>query len=241
MENAIYAVLGAAVLVWLITAYREKGAGGITYVQALKFALLKFVFGIRHTGFEPGAEWKGPLVFVTLAQSSLDQHILRPFLPAQTFHVETRHDTAGNAMTLFKSVMAGHGIACLYLPPEVEASPQTMRFLAEAGSIAHEVNARIVPIFVRGTRFSLFSYLTREQAPRSLLPQVVIAAAPEFQLSGTSGEKFADQMLDGAASAKFRSVNFRQTLFEALVTAARLYGASREIAEDALGTKLTYR
>ncbi|MDB5552632.1 MAG: acyl-CoA synthetase (AMP-forming)/AMP-acid ligase [Rhizobium sp.] len=242
MENAIFAVLGAAILVWLITAYREKGAGGITYVQALKFTLLKFVFGIRHTGFDPDSDAKGPLVFLVLAQSSLERAILKPFLPAQTFHVETKgEEGVATAMTLFKSVMAGHGIACLYLPPEVEASPETMVLLAEIGAVAREVNARIVPIFVRGTRFSVFSYWRKSQAPRSLLPQLVMAAAPEFQLSGTGGQHFADQLLDGAANAKFRAVNLRQSLFEALVAAAKLYGPSREILEDALGTKLTYR
>ena len=240
LENAIFAVLGAAVLAWLITAYREKGAGGITYVQALKFTVLKFVFGIRHSGFDPGAEWKGPVVFLVLAQSSLDRAILKSFLPAQTFHVDAR-DEVLQAMTLFKSVMAGQGIACVYLPPRVEASLDTMRLLAEVGVVAGEVGARILPIFVRGTRFSRFSQWTKSQAPRSLLPQVLIAAAPEFQLTGTTGEHFADQLLDGVASAKFRSVNLRQTLFEALVASAKLYGPSRPILEDALGAKLTYR
>jgi len=242
LENAIFAVLGAAILAWLITAYREKGAGGITYVQALKFTLLKFVFGIRHSGFDPSAEWKGPVVFVVLAQSSLDRAILKPFLPAQTFHVETQgEDAVSQAMTLFKSVISGHGIACLYLPPQVEASPETMQLLAEIGAIAREASARIVPIFVRGTRFSLFSQWRKIQAPRSLLPQVAIAAAPEFQLSGTGGQHLADQLLDGAANAKFRSANVRQTLFEALVASAKLYGPSRLILEDALGAKLSYR
>ncbi|UVC10608.1 AMP-binding protein [Rhizobium sp. TH2] len=242
MENAIFAVVGAAILVWLITAFREKGAGGITYVQALKFTLLKFVFGIRHSGFDPKAEWKGPVVFIVLAQSSLDRAILKPFLPAQTFHVETEgEDATAQAMTLFKSVMAGHGITCVYLPPQVEASPETMGLLAEIGAVAREASARIVPIFIRGTRFSLFSHWKQAQAPRSLLPQVVMAAAPEFQLSGTSGQHLADQLLDGAANAKFRSVNLRQSLFEALVAAAKLYGPSREILEDALGARLSYR
>lgn len=241
LDNAILAVLGAAILVWLITAYRERGAGGINFVQAMKFSLLKFVFGIRHTGFMPDADWKGPVVFTVLAQSSLDQRILRPFLPAQTFHVDAREHDDTHAMTLFKSVISGHGIACLYLPPQIEASPETMELLAEAGTIAREAGARIVPLFLRGTRFSALSYWKQQQAPRSLLPQVMIAAAPEFHLAGTEGQALADQLLDGMALAKFRSVNLRQSLFDALVSAARLYGPAREIVEDALGSKLTYR
>ena len=241
METAILAVLFAAIVAWLIAAAREKGAGGITYSQAIRFTLYRFFLGIRHSGFDPKLESRGPLVYCLLAQSRLDIHILRAFLPAQTFQVDASQggDTT-HALTLFKSVMAGQGIACLYLPRQIEASSATMQLLDDAGAAAREANARIVPVFLRGTRFSLFSLLSREQAPRSLLPQVTITAGPEFSLAGNHDDGYSTAMLDGMARAKFDSVNLKVTLFEALVAAARLYGPSRGILEDALGSRLTY-
>jgi acyl-[acyl-carrier-protein]-phospholipid O-acyltransferase/long-chain-fatty-acid--[acyl-carrier-protein] ligase len=241
LETAILAVLFAAIVAWLIAAAREKGAGGITYSQAIRFTLYRFFLGIRHFGFDPKLESRGPLVYCVPAQSRLDTYILRAFLPAQTFQVDTSQggDTT-HALTLFKSVMAGQGIACLYLPPQIEASSATMQLLEDAGTAAREANARIVPIFLRGTRFSLFSLLSREQAPRSLLPQVTITAGPEFSLAGNHDDGYSTAMVDGMARAKFDSVNLKVTLFEALVAAARLYGPSREILEDALGSRLTY-
>jgi acyl-[acyl-carrier-protein]-phospholipid O-acyltransferase/long-chain-fatty-acid--[acyl-carrier-protein] ligase len=241
LETAILAVLFAAIVAWLIAAAREKGAGGITYSQAIRFTLYRFFLGIRHFGFDPKLESRGPLVYCVPAQSRLDTYILRAFLPAQTFQVDASQggDTT-HALTLFKSVMAGQGIACLYLPPQIEASSATMQLLEDAGTAAREANARIVPIFLRGTRFSLFSLLSREQAPRSLLPQVTITAGPEFSLAGNHDDGYSTAMVDGMARAKFDSVNLKVTLFEALVAAARLYGPSREILEDALGSRLTY-
>lgn len=242
METAILAVLFAAIVAWLIAAAREKGAGGITYSQAIRFTLYRFFLGIRYSGFDPKLESRGPLVYCLLAQSRLDIHILRAFLPAQTFQVDaSRGGDTTHALTLFKSVMAGQGIACLYLPPQVEASAATMQLLDAAGAAAREAGARIVPVFLRGTRFSLFSLLGRPEAPRSLLPQVTITAGPEFSLSGSHDDGYSTAILDGMARAKFDSVNLDVTLFEALVAAARLYGPSREIVEDALGSRLSYR
>ncbi|MGV3551733.1 AMP-binding protein, partial [Rhizobium sp.] len=242
MEIAVLAVLFAAIVVWLIAAARENGAGGITYSQAIRFTLYRFFLGIRHSGFDAKTESRGPLVYCLHAQSRLDIHILRSLLPAQTFHIDVSKggDTA-HAMTLFSSVMAGQGIACIYVPPQVEASAQTLKLLEDAGIAARDAGARIVPVFLRGTRFSLFSLWKQEEAPRSLLPQVTIAAGAEFSLAGNHDDGYSTAMLDGMARAKFDSVNLKLTLFEALVAAARLYGPSREILDDALGSKLSYR
>lgn len=242
MENAILAVLFAAVVVWLIVAAREEGVGGITYSQAIRFSLFRFLLGIRHTGFDPKLDSRGPLVYCLLAQSRLDIHILRALLPAQTFHIDVSdgEDTT-HALTQFRSVMAGHGFCCLYLPPQVEASPRTISLLQSAGLAAREAGARVVPVFLRGTRFSVFSLWSREEAPRSLLPQVTIAAAPETSLGGARDSVLAYALLDAMARAKLASPSSSTTLLEALVAAARLYGPGREIAEDAMGSKLSYR
>lgn len=242
METAILAILFAAIVVWLVAAAREKGAGGITYSQAIRFTLFRFILGVRHAGFDPRLESRGPLVYCLLAQSRLDIIILRAFLPAQTFKVDASQggDTA-SVMTLLRSVIAGQGIACLYLPPRVEASAETMAMLEDVGAVAREANARIVPIFLRGTRFSLSSLWSREAAPRSLLPQVTITAGPAFSLATHHDDGYATAMLDGMARAKFDAVNLQVTLLQALVAAAKLYGPSRAIVEDALGSKLTYR
>jgi acyl-[acyl-carrier-protein]-phospholipid O-acyltransferase/long-chain-fatty-acid--[acyl-carrier-protein] ligase len=242
LEIAILAVLFAAIVVWLIAAARENGAGGITYSQAIRFTLLRFFLGIRCSGFDPRSESRGPLVYCLLAQSRLDIHILRAFLPAQTFHIDASADgDTTHALPQFRSVMAGQGIGCLYLPPQVEASAATMRLLEEAGAAAREVGARIVPVFLRGTRFSLLSLWSPDEAPRSLLPQVTITAAPELSLAAHHDDGYSTAMLDGMARAKFDSVNVTATLFETLVAAARLHGPAREIVEDALGSRLSYR
>jgi hypothetical protein len=218
LENAILAVLFAAIMVWLIVAAREEGVGGITYSQAIRFSLFRFLprhppYGLRHEARIARAAGLLPAGAI-----QLDIHILRALLPAQTFHIDaTSDEDTTHALTQFRSVMAGQGICCLYLPPGVEPSPRTMSLLEVAGSAAREAGARVVPIFLRGTRSRCFSLWTREQAPRSLLPQVTIAAAPGMSLAGdikTTLVAFA--LLDGMARAKLGSLNSSLSLFEAL-------------------------
>ncbi len=240
MTPAILAVLFAALVAWLLAAANEEGGGGITYSQAIRLTLFRFLLGIRRTGFDPDLGARGPLVYCLLAQSRLDIHILRAFLPAQTFHIDVAVPAA-QALTQFRSVMAGQGMACLYLPPQVEASAETLRLLEEVGKAARDAGAVVKPVFLRGTRFSVFSYWSREEAPRSILPQVTIAAAPHFSLAGLPDSALPAALIDGMARAKFVSADLDLSLFDALVAAARLYGPSREVVEDALGSRLSYR
>jgi acyl-[acyl-carrier-protein]-phospholipid O-acyltransferase/long-chain-fatty-acid--[acyl-carrier-protein] ligase len=240
LENAILAVVGAALLAWAITAWRAKSKTGLTYSQALGYSFFRFVFGVRYRDFEPAAELSAPLVYLVSHQSRLDRVLLRTYLPLGTFHVDL-DDNLDQKFTLVKSVLAGRARACLYIAKEVEATDETMQALARVGVIASETGARILPIFIRGTRLSFFSFWPREMAPRSFLPQIVVTAAPPQLAADTSDSQTADHLLDGLMLAKFRSANLSQTLFEALATAARVNGTARNILEDAAGGRLTYK
>ncbi|MDB5525538.1 MAG: 2-acyl-glycerophospho-ethanolamine acyltransferase [Rhizobium sp.] len=240
MENAILAVIGAALLAWAVSAWREKSRTGLTYYQAFGYTFFKFVFGVRYRGFEHAIDLNGPIVYLVSNQSRLDRALLKTFLPVGTFHI----DLDGNAdhlFTLMKSVLAGRARVCLYVPKEVEANKGTMERLGKTGSIIKAAGARVLPIYIRGTRVSLLSYWDRDKAPRSLLPQITVTAAPPQTITDTGEIRFAEHLLDGLMLAKFNSTNLKQTLFEALVSAARLNGVSREILGDAMGGKLSYK
>ncbi|MBL0371201.1 AMP-binding protein [Rhizobium sp. KVB221] len=218
---------------------RQKSVTGLTYTQALGYTFFRFVYGVRYHGFEQAADLKGPIVYLVSTQSRLDRRLLKTFLPLGTFHVRL-DDNPAQYLTLIKSVLAGRGRVCLYGPKEVEPSAEVLELLNRAGVVFRDTGARILPIFVRGTRTSLFSLWDRNRAPRSLLPQILVTAAPAYVLGDSNDSHLVDQLLDGMASAKFRSVNLSQTLFEALSGAARQFGASRQMLEDALGGKLSY-
>jgi acyl-[acyl-carrier-protein]-phospholipid O-acyltransferase/long-chain-fatty-acid--[acyl-carrier-protein] ligase len=240
LENAIFAVIGAALLAWAVSAMREKSRTGLTYYQALGYTFFKFVFGVRYNGFGEGAELAGPILYLVSTQSRLDRALLKTYLPIGTFHVEfgTNPD---QILTLMKSVLAGRARVCLYMPGEVELDVATMDRLRRTVAILRETGANVLPIFIKGTRMSLFSVWDREKAPRSLLPQISVTAAPPRAMTEADETVLADHLLDGLMLAKFRSTNLSQTLFEALAAAARLYGPSREILGDAIGGKLTYK
>jgi acyl-[acyl-carrier-protein]-phospholipid O-acyltransferase/long-chain-fatty-acid--[acyl-carrier-protein] ligase len=240
LENAILAVVGAALLAWVVSALREKSRLSLTFSQAFRYTFFKFAFGVRYRGFEQAGDLNGPLLYLVSTQSRLDSTLLKTYLPVGTFHIDL-NGNPDHIFTLMKSVLVGRARVCLYVPKEVEASAETMARLGRAGVIARETSARVLPIFIRGTRLSLLSYWPREKAPRSLLPQIMVTAAPPQSAADTDEIQAADHLLDGLMLAKLRSANLSQTLFEALATAARVNGTSREILEDAMGGRLTYK
>jgi acyl-[acyl-carrier-protein]-phospholipid O-acyltransferase/long-chain-fatty-acid--[acyl-carrier-protein] ligase len=240
LENAILAVIGAGLLAWAVTAYREKSATGLTYGQALPYTLFKFMFGTRFRGFELAADLKAPTLYLVSRQSRFDRMLLRTYLPIGTFFI----DLAGNpdhVFALMKSALAGRARICLLAPREVEPGAETMAALERAAAIVRETNTTVVPIFVRGTRYHVLSDWPQEMAPRTLLPSITVAAAPPFVIAESDADRAADVLLDGMMLAKFRSASLDQTLFEALASAARTYGAPREILEDAAGGRLSYK
>jgi acyl-[acyl-carrier-protein]-phospholipid O-acyltransferase/long-chain-fatty-acid--[acyl-carrier-protein] ligase len=234
------AVMGAAVLVWAVSAWREKKRAGLTYLQALRRTFFKFAFGVDFDRLDHSMVSSATTLFLVSSQSRLDRSLLSSSLPAGTFHIDLNRNP-DYVFTLLKSVLEGHAGACLYVSKEVEASAETMQRLERAATIASSVGARIVPIYIRGARHSLLSYWSRRKAPRSLLPQIVVSAAPAFMLPNPEAPNLADHLLDGMMLAKFRATNLSQTLFEAIATAARVSGAARQIIDDAMGAKFTYR
>lgn len=240
MLHAVIAVVGAAILAWAISAWREKARTGLTYGQSFWRTLFKFAFGMRFEGFDQGTILTGSTIYLVSRQSKLDRPLLKACLPLGTFHLDLSGD-AEQLLILMRSVVVGRGHICLHVPKEVEASPETMARLDQVGALARETGARILPIFIRGTRLSLLSLWPEEQAPRSILPQIVVTAAPPLIANEADTTILADHLLDGLMLAKFRSVNLSQTLFQSLSTAARVNGLGRKILEDSLGARLTYR
>jgi acyl-[acyl-carrier-protein]-phospholipid O-acyltransferase/long-chain-fatty-acid--[acyl-carrier-protein] ligase len=240
VDKAILAVIGAALLAWAVSAMREKSRIGLSYYQALGYTFFKFSFGLRYRGFEQTAGLHGPVVYLVSIQSRLDRALLKIFVPIGTFHISLTQSPE-HIYPVMRSVLAGRGRICLYVPGEVEADAETMESLRQTGVILRETGARILPIYVRGTRMSLFSHWDRDKAPRSLLPQILVSAAPLQTAADVSDERIADHLLDGMMLAKFRSANLNQTLFEALATAARTFGPARSILEDAMGSRLSYK
>lgn len=223
-----------------MTALRQKSTTGLTYRQALAYTFFRFLFGARYMGFASEAEAGGSVLYIISAQSRLDRILLRSYLPVGTFHIDPLQDRQ-HVLTLVKSVFHGRGHVCLYMPPEVEASVDTMAVLGEIGRLARDGGARVQAIYVRGSKMSLWSHWSRNKAPRSLLPQITVAAAPLQSMAGTAEIALADSLVDAMMLAKFRSANLSQNMHEAVVAAARIYGPSREILQDALGSKLSYK
>jgi acyl-[acyl-carrier-protein]-phospholipid O-acyltransferase/long-chain-fatty-acid--[acyl-carrier-protein] ligase len=238
--NAVIAVIAAALIASAISAWRVRVRLGLTYGQASRHVLFRFIFGMRLRGLEHVRESPGPLLYIISRQSRLDRLLLSTYLPIGTFHV-LLDGNPDYIFSVLKSALEGRARACLYIPKEVEASAETMARLERVGALAKHTGARVLPICIRGTRHSILSLWPREKAPRSLLPQIIFNVGPPVFLPDGINKRLDDALLDGVMLARFRSTNLTQTLFEALALAARVNGPGRVIVEDAVGGRLSYR
>jgi acyl-[acyl-carrier-protein]-phospholipid O-acyltransferase/long-chain-fatty-acid--[acyl-carrier-protein] ligase len=238
---SIISVAVAAILAFLILAANARRRWRISYLQALGLSVFRFFFGARFSGLDHVGAQSGPVLYAVLEQSRIDRLILRAILPVHTFHVALEPGDR-SAILVAKSVLTGKGLVCVYFPKEIEPSGKTLDVMGEIGLIASDAGAHCVALHIRGTRFSLFSKWSASKAPRTLLPSILVRAQPAEMLPASRDlRQLAFAMMDGLAAAKFRSANVDQTLVGALIAAARRFGPSRTISEDAMGGKLSYR
>ncbi|WP_296714907.1 acyl-[ACP]--phospholipid O-acyltransferase [Rhodoblastus sp.] len=122
-----------------------------------------------------------------------------------------------------------------------------MKIYDGAGLIADKSGAKVVPVRLEGFETTMFSRLSREQAPHRWFPKVRVTVLEPVEL------KVADELRGkarrqaaGAALYQimsdlvFRTTNSDRTVFQAVVDAARVHGLGRIALEDPTGC-LTYR
>jgi acyl-[acyl-carrier-protein]-phospholipid O-acyltransferase/long-chain-fatty-acid--[acyl-carrier-protein] ligase len=123
-----------------------------------------------------------------------------------------------------------------------------MKVYDGAGLIAEKSGAQLVPVRIDGLEATMFSRLSREQAPRRWFTKVTVTFLPPTEL--TVDETLRGKvrrMASGAALYQimsdliFRTTNADRTLFTAVAEAAKKHGLSRTALEDPLKGALSYR
>ena len=122
-----------------------------------------------------------------------------------------------------------------------------MKIYDGAGLIAARTGLPVVPVHIKGTEPTRFSYLSGSQARRrwfnkitlTILDPQIPAFAPE--LKGRALRQAAALVLTNIMTgAVFAAASIDRTLFEAVVGAAREHGENRVALEDPQG-KMTYK
>ncbi|MBM3618065.1 MAG: AMP-binding protein [Alphaproteobacteria bacterium] len=115
-----------------------------------------------------------------------------------------------------------------------------------AGILA-ETQPLIHSLYIEGTQNSLWSAVKPKQAPTRLWPKVTLHLFPTLRLNITAGkgrvrsEQAATQLSDLLADMTFRHQDHHQTLFSAIIGAAKQFGGRHIVCEDTERQPLRYR
>jgi acyl-[acyl-carrier-protein]-phospholipid O-acyltransferase/long-chain-fatty-acid--[acyl-carrier-protein] ligase len=187
--------------------------------------------------FLPGS----PTVVVTGA--ALKPRLVRWLMAALPFIVvEPARPLA--VKQLIRQIRSGQA-AAIFPQGRPTTTGGVMKVYDSAGVIASRCGADIVPLRIRGTLYSRLA-AAGGNFPRRWLPRVTLTVMPAVRLPEMPAlparerrRRLADEMLKIMQRMMFDS-RPRQTLFEAFLNAAGLYGRGTHIIEDARGQPETY-
>jgi acyl-[acyl-carrier-protein]-phospholipid O-acyltransferase/long-chain-fatty-acid--[acyl-carrier-protein] ligase len=260
------AVFFGVIVVWLAAALYLAARLGLSLHQAILYVPLKLAYRIDDRPAATVRKAESPVIYVVLHQSRLDPMLMLSLLPPETLHIldqesarsiwlepwrELARTIEFNAHHVFVSRrlvrhLRGKGRLAVYMPDDVEPDAKAFRLYRAVARIATQADAKIVPIFVGGSRHSWLSLSPPAVAPRRLLPKLSITALTAATLGelrerpGHPAATASNALFDYCATARFAAANLSRSLFAAVRDAADLYGNDRIAIGDEAVT-LTYR
>lgn len=265
----VWALVAIAVLAALLggLAMREKSRTGVSMRQALALALPALSHRLDARAVRAAGAAEGPVIYAISEQARLDAALFLAALPDDTLHIldpaSAGHWAVEACRPLAKSVifdkermianrrlvrhLKGKGRLAVYFPDAVEPDADAFRLYRAVALLARKTGAKIVPLTVRNARFLRSSLTPAEKAPRQWFPRLTmhtLAPATIGEIVAMRGRDMttpANALFDRMAELRFTSTDPAQTLFGALVLAARTYGPSRVIVEDAVTGALAYK
>lgn len=259
-------LIAGVIALWLAGAGWIAHRQAISFRQAMLYAPLKLAFRIDDTSLREMDD-AAPVIYAISHQSRLDPALMLSVLPKDTLHIldeqsarsiwlepwrELARTIAFKAQHVFVSRrltrrLKGNGRLAVYFPFDAEPDVKSFRLYRAVARIAVKADARIVPIYIRGSSHLPGAYEPAEKTPRQLFPKLRIMALPARTLPelvkevGDVGITTSNALFDRVAEARFFSQGRPKTIFHSVRSAALLYGPSRIAVEDISGEKLTYR
>lgn len=121
-----------------------------------------------------------------------------------------------------------------------------MKIYDGAGMVADKTQATILPVRIRGAKYTHFSKLKNIVRLR-LFPKITLEILPHTSievdqtLKGKSRRKYCGRILAGIMrEMMFVTSNYRQTIFSALLDARTIHGGKHTVAEDLERIKQSY-
>ena len=260
------ALLAGLVLAWLLIAVIERFRLDLRFTQALLYVPFKLVYRVADNRIRIARSAKTPVIYVVSHQSRIEPALMLSLLPDDTLHIldeasarspwlepwrELARTIAFNAEHIFVSrrlvrVLKGKGRLAVYLPDNVEPDVKSFRLFRAISRIAMQADARIVPIFVAGTRDLPVSLTPKERAPRHWFPRLSVSVLEPMTIAELVARNpdmasNTNALFDRFAEARLYGTNLDRGLFLAMRDAADRVGPSHPIIEDVISGSLSYR
>ncbi|MDX8517172.1 AMP-binding protein [Mesorhizobium dulcispinae] len=260
------ALLAGLVFAWLLIGVIERFRLDLRFTQALLYVPFKLAYRIADNRIRIARNARTPVIYVVSHQSRIEPALMLSLLPDDTLHIldetsarslwlepwrELARTIAFNAEHVFVSrrlvrVLKGKGRLAVYLPDTVEPDVKSFRLFRAITRIAMQADARIVPIFVAGSRDLPVSLTPAAKAPRHWFPRLSLSVLEPMTIAELVARNpdmasNTNALFDRFAEARLYGSNLDRGLFLAMRDAADRVGASHPIIEDVISGALSYR
>jgi hypothetical protein len=124
-----------------------------------------------------------------------------------------------------------------------------MKVYEGPGMIADKAEAMILPIRVDGTQFTVFSKVRRLMRAKFVFRRkITVTILPPVKLQASNGldnrerrKMIGESLYDIMSEMIFESSNYRETLFQSLINASKVYGSKTTIFQDVDNNSATYQ
>lgn len=170
---------------------------------------------------------------------------VRPFLTiVKAFPIDPNNSMA--TKSLIAAVKKNQAVA-IFPEGRISTTGALMKIYEGPGMIADKADATILPIRINGPQFTHFSRL--KHLPRiRLFPKVTITILPPVKLDAPDTmhtrvrRKYIGQKLyDIMSEMMFESSAYKQTLFQSLIDASKVYGRDHKIIQDVDNNEASYQ
>jgi len=240
---------------------------GLSFRQAALYLPFKIAYRVSDRSIRVARSAPAPVIYAVTHRSRIDPALMLALLPEDTLHIldeasaksawlepwrALARTIAFNTEHVFVSrrlvrLLKGNGRLAVYIPEAVEPDLRSFRLYRAIARIAVQADARIVPIFISGSRSLPFSLTAEKDAPRRWFPRLGVTALPGLTipelvgLSGSPASSASNALFDRIAEARVEGMTGDRSLFEAVLGAVQRNGPDHPIVTDFAGEVLTYR
>ncbi|CAN0578797.1 unnamed protein product, partial [Ectocarpus sp. 12 AP-2014] len=172
---------------------------------------------------------------------------IRPFLKIlKTYPIEPNNPMA--IKSLIEEVKKDKKIA-IFPEGRTSVTGSLMKIYEGPGMIADKADATILPIRVEGTQFTIFSKVRKLMKGKfAFRRKITITFLPPVKLNAPKGldnrerrKAISQSLYDIMSEMIFESSDYKETLFQSLINASKIYGKKTIILQDIENNSANYK